>query len=247
MSKFTLNIEALNERPKFVKALVYGDSGVGKTVFASSAPRPILWFDTEGGTNSIADGEGIDIVRADTLDVYREGLLYLQSSEGAKYKTVVIDSFTETQAAVMKQIMLFVASKDASRDEFAPQLQDYQRMTGMMREIVRGFRDVEANVIITALAREDTDALTAKNKVRPRLSPAIADEIPGFMDAVIYAYSVTETNEVDDQEETEVHRNFLLVGNNKYMAKVRAPEGTEVPVFIRNAKFDDLANLVIGK
>ncbi|KKL49151.1 hypothetical protein LCGC14_2318380 [marine sediment metagenome] len=244
---FELNIEALSERSKFVKILVYGESGVGKTVFASTAPRPILWLESEGGTNSIADPKGIDIVRVDNLNTYREALLFLKSKKGAKYKTVVLDSFTETQATVLKEIMKFAQTKDPTRDEFAPQLQDYQRMTGMMREIVRGFRDLDMHVIITALSREDKDELTAKVRVAPRLSPAIASEIPGFMDAMIMAYTATDDNgELEEGEQPEIHRNFLLVPTGKYAAKVRAPEGSEVPTVLRNAKFEDIAKIVLG-
>lgn len=244
--KFTLDIEKLSERPKYAKMLVYGESGTGKTVFSSSAPRPILWLESEGGTNSIADPEGIDIVRVTGLDTYREALLYLKSPEGAKYKTVVLDSFTETQAGILKEIMKSVADTDTSRDEFTPQFQDYQRLVGVMREIVRGFRDLPMHVVVTALTREDKDELTGKVKVSPRLSPAIASEIPGFMDVVGYMYMTTETHGEATDAEVETHRNFLLVPTGKYLAKIRAPEGTEVPSHLREAKFEDVATIVLG-
>ena len=74
----TLNIEALDERTPFANVLVYGESGVGKTVFASTAPRPILWLDSEGGTASISDKKGIDVARVTGLETYQEALLTLK-------------------------------------------------------------------------------------------------------------------------------------------------------------------------
>ena len=71
----TLKIEKLEERQQFVNMLVYGESGVGKTTFASSAPRPILWLESEGGTSSIGDKKDIDIARVTSLDTYREARL----------------------------------------------------------------------------------------------------------------------------------------------------------------------------
>jgi len=248
-TKFALDIEKLSERPKHAKMLVYGDSGVGKTVFASSAPRPMLWIESEGGTNSIADPKGIDIVKASGLDTYREALQYLRSDEGRKYKTVVLDSFTETQASVLKEIMVAVHAADGTRDEFTPQFQEYQRLVGVMREIVRGFRDLPMHVVVTALTREDKDELTGRTAVRPRLSPAIASEIPGFMDVVGYMYTTTE--KIEDQEvnddQVEIHRNFLCVSTGKYLAKVRAPEGTEIPSHLKSPKFKDVAKYVLGE
>lgn len=245
-TKFTLNIEKLSERNRHIKLLVYGESGVGKTVLASSAPRPILWIESEGGTNSIADPEGIDIVRVESLETYREALRFLRSPEGAKYKTVVLDSFTETQAQVLKEIMVAVSERDTNRDEFTPQFQDYQRLVGVMREVVRGFRDLPMHVVITALTREDKDDMTGRVTVRPRLSPSIANEIPGFMDVVGYLYTSTDKNgEVEDGEMT-IRRNLLLAPTGKYLAKTRAPEGTDVPTHITNPKFEDIARIVLG-
>lgn len=246
MSKFTLNIERLAERDKHIKMLVYGESGVGKTVLASSAPRPILWIESEGGTNSIADPEGIDVIRVQSLETYREALRFLRSDEGKKYQTVVLDSFTETQASVLKEIMVAVSERDENRDEFTPQFQDYQRLVGVMREIVRGFRDLPMHVVFTALTREDKDDMTGRVTVRPRLSPAVANEIPGFMDVVGYLYMSTEKNGEVEDGPMEIHRNILLVPTGKYLAKVRAPEGTEIPTHIKDPKFKDIAALVLG-
>ena len=60
---FNLEIGPLTDRKPLSKILVYGESGVGKTVFASTAPRPILWLESEGGTSSIGNREGIDLAR----------------------------------------------------------------------------------------------------------------------------------------------------------------------------------------
>lgn len=246
MSTFRLNIEKLAERDKLIKILVYGESGVGKTVFAASAPRPILWIESEGGTNSISDPEGIDIVRVESLETYREALRFLRSDEGKKYKTVVLDSFTETQAAVLKEIMVAVAERDDNRDEFTPQFQEYQRLVGVMREIVRGFRDLPMHVVITALTREDKDDMTGRVTVRPRLSPAVANEIPGFMDVVGYMYMSTDKSGEADDEPVEPHRNMLLIGTGKYIAKVRAPKGVDVPSHLTDSEFEDIAQIVLA-
>lgn len=255
MSKSTLKIEKLEERDQHAKVLVYGEPGVGKTVFASSAPRPILWLESEGGTVSIGDKSGIDIAKVQGLETYREALTYLQANPDT-YKTVVLDSFTETQAAVLKEIMKAVHAADIQRDEFSPQYSEWGRLVGVMREIARGFRDLEMHVVITALTREDKDDMTGTSKIRPRLSPALAEELPGFMDVCGYMYTATKKKgEVDtegvsfstddeDDDEPVIVRNMLLIPTGKYIAKVRAPEGTEPPQVLHQPKFSDVLDVL---
>lgn len=247
---FALDIEALEERPSFANMLVYGEPGVGKTVFASTAPKPILWLESEGGTLSIGDKSGIDIARVAGLETYREALVFLEAHPD-KYETVVIDSFTETQAAVLKSIMQNVRKDDPSRDEFMPQFGEWGRLTGIMREIARAYRDLPMNLVITALQREDKDERTGKIKYRPRLSPTLADELPAFMDAVGYLYTATpREGEVDaegvstDEEGQTIIRNMLLAPTGKYSAKLRAPKGTNPPEFITDPTFDQVAALL---
>lgn len=248
MSK--LDIRKLGERDKFANILIYGEAGVGKTTFAATAPRPILWLEAEGGTNSIADPEDIDIAPVASLEDYREGLRYLHANPDA-YKTVVIDSLSETQATILAEIMTKTKQEDPTRDEFQPLFAEWGKLTGIMRTIIRAYRDVPANVIFTALTREDKDDLTGKVRVRPRLSPAIAEETPGFMDAVMYlATSTPRKGEMGaegveaDEEGITIVRNALLAPTGKYAAKLRAPKGANVPEFLTDPSFDDIAKLM---
>lgn len=253
MSKevITLNIESLSERKKTLNVLIYGEPGVGKTTFASTAPRPILWLEAEGGTHSIADTEGIDIVKVGGLETYRDVLKYLYANPDA-YKTVVLDSITETQAAMLKEIMQNVVSDDYSRNEFMPQFAEWGQVTGVMREIARAFRDLPMHTVITALTREDKDELTGKTRVKPRMTPALAEEIPAYMDACLFMYAATpQAGEADangiksDEDGVTVVRNVLLQPTGKYTAKVRAPQGRDVPDFITDPTFDQIADIVL--
>lgn len=250
----TLDIEALADRDPFANVLVYGESGVGKTVFASTAPRPILWLESEGGTNSIADPSGIDIARVTALETYREAVRYLRANPDT-YQTVVLDSFSETQAQILKEIMQAAVKEDhtGERDEFSPLFQEYQRLTGVTREIARAFRDIPMHTVITALERSDKDEMTGRTKVRPKLTPAVADELPGFMDAVGYMYMATKAKgEVGEggavgeatEDEPVIVRNMLLKPTGKYTAKIRAKADTTPPDVLRNPTFSDLLDVM---
>jgi len=238
-----LVIEKLVERQEFVNALIYGEAGVGKTTWASSAPRPILWLESEGGTSSIADKEGIDISRITSVEDYRTALRFLIANP-EQYKTVVIDSFTETAALVLREIMEHAVAGDSGRDIYSPQFGEWGRLTGMMREIARGYRDLPMHTIITALQREDTDELTGRVRVRPRLSPTLADELPGFMDVVGYLYSKGDIVDAKLDEQPEIERVLLLRPTIKHTAKLRAPKGSNPPDFLVDSEFEDVAVLL---
>ena len=250
MADGTLNIEKLADRDEHATVLIYGESGTGKTVFASSAPRPMLWLEAEGGTASISDKDGIDIVKMSGLESYREVLRYLEANPG-KYKTIVIDSLTETAVAIMKEIMKAAKGPDSSRDEHAPHFPEWGKLTGVIREIVRAFRDLPTHLVITALQREDTDEMTARVKVRPGLTPRLADELPALMDAVLYLYAATQSKgEADsdgiaaDEDGNTVVRNALIKPTGKYVAKARIPMGNDAPDFINNPTFTQVADLI---
>jgi hypothetical protein len=220
---------------------------VGKTTWASTAPRPILWLESEGGTSSIGDKSDIDVARVAGLETYREALSFLMANP-TQYKTVVIDSFTETAALILKQIMKEAVKAEAGRDEFSPLFAEWGRLTGVMREIARGYRDLPMHTVITALQREDTDALTGRVKVRPRMSPTLADELPGFMDVVGYLYAKGEIVDAKavakGEEQPAIERVMLLRPTIKHVAKLRAPKGSNPPDYLIDSDFSDVAALL---
>ena len=80
--------------------VVYGPPGIGKTTFASTAPKPLI-IDLEGGFLSIA-GKDVDVCRAHTLKDVREAIRHAIDN---KYGTVVIDSLTRLAEMHMKEIV----------------------------------------------------------------------------------------------------------------------------------------------
>ena len=243
----TLNLHKLADKEPYVNGLVYGESGVGKTVFASTAPRPILWLEAEGGTHSIPDVNGIDVATVQSLDTYRETLRFLDANPGL-YQTLVVDSLTESSAGLMTEIMDATVRADEARDKYEPQFKEWRRLTEVMREIVRAYRDLPINTVITALQREDVDEMSGRVKVRPRLSPALADEMPGYMDFVGYMYSKGDVIDVKTPEEERdpIQRVMLLRPTIKHVAKLRAPAGSNPPDLLVDPTFDEVAKLVLA-
>lgn len=73
-----------------IKALIYGQAGVGKTTIALSAPKP-LFLDYDGGVHRVnhANLEGVDIVQ---ISDYEDTTKILRDYDLAPYETIVFDT-----------------------------------------------------------------------------------------------------------------------------------------------------------
>jgi phage nucleotide-binding protein len=184
--------------------LVYGDQGVGKTMFAGTAmDHPdlgeVLFCNVEGGLMTVAgrrpkvvdigfDKDGNSTNRVfDDLEEVAEAIASRKPGY-EKVGTVVIDSGTELQARDLE----FITKGDMS------EWQDYGKNTTRMRRVFRRFRDLRVNVIITALVRRteaEKDGKTKLVEVRPAFTKGVGESVMGFVDFVWFLYQDKETGE----------------------------------------------------
>jgi hypothetical protein len=85
------------KRPRHIFALVYGTSGVGKSFWASQAPRPIF-ITTEKGT------EQLDVARFPQVESIGELLFQVRALQTEKHEfaTVVLDSLDWVEPLIWK-------------------------------------------------------------------------------------------------------------------------------------------------
>jgi len=188
-----LKVIPVQKRAAFINILLYGDSGVGKTVLAGSADacpdlRPVLMIDFEGGTESLVRSyPNVDQVRVETWKemqaVYDE--LYRGKHE---YQTLILDSLTEIQKFNMYSIMEELVNEKPDREIDVPSMREWGRNLEQMRRFVRAFRDLKMNTIFTALKKEDKNEKTGMVTTAPSLSGKLAGEVAAFLDIVGYYY-----------------------------------------------------------
>lgn len=210
----------------YFNLLIYGDSGVGKTHFAGTADddertSPLLFLDCEGGTATIRHKPEIDVVEIRSMDKLQEVQNKLVMNPGY-YKTIAVDSLTELQKIDMAEIMRKVmqSPQGRNREEEVPSQREYLISQAHIRMTIRSFRDLEANVIFTALARTDQDVSDLSVATRPNLPNKQASEAPQFFDMVGYYYA--------DIKGGEVVRKLQLQGTKKVKAKDRLIGGKPV-------------------
>lgn len=220
------NIGPVKQQNTTLNILVYGDSGVGKTVFAGSSDavpsmRKVLVIDIEGGTSSLIHTyPNVDSLRVKTWKEMQEVYDAFYYSDMTQYNTVILDSLTEIQKFSMYNIMDDLVKEKPDRDADVPSMREWGKNLEQIRKFVRGFRDLPVNAIFTALAKETKNDLTGEVTWKPSLTGKLVDEIAGFLDVVLYYYVKDITNQ--ETKEVEHKRVILTQKTNKYVAKDRS-------------------------
>ena len=155
-----------------VKCLVYGASGVGKTRFAATAPKPVFLSAEAGLLSTIGVGDDVDFAEikslADLQSAYHE-----LAKGGHKYETVVIDSITEINEIIKEGI--------EAKTGKSMQLQDWGTLAKSIRGILRNFRNLDMHVVF--IAQEQNEMNDQKiSKIVPSLNGKAATGIAYYMD-----------------------------------------------------------------
>lgn len=228
-----------------IKMLVYGDPGVGKTVFSCSGDKTIF-VDVEGGSLSVQSrikSKKVLKKKFDTFDEIEDFIRSLRDKGPGKADTLVIDSITELQKKLMDYI---VDSHPEVKRPYGDGLTvgDWGYNTERMRRFIRMARDLDMNVILTALAMDEKNEVTGAVKTMPKMSSKLAADVCGYVDIVGYLYvdSVQVTDDDGNTSEGSIRR-MLVQPVGSYYAKDRSGVlGTVVD----NPTFPGIYNMIFG-
>lgn len=139
-------------------------------------------------------------------------------------ETVILDSITEIQ----KFAMAFVLDIDLATWELdspfkLPKFKEWGENTEYVRLLVRHFRNLGVNLILTAHDKTFTDERSGKVDVLPSLPGKLPTEVLGFLDICGYLYVPPQKVDSEDTDNsTYKFRNVMLFQpNGKYIAKDR--------------------------
>lgn len=168
------------EIPQKIKALVYGQAGMGKTTLALSAPKPLL-LDFDNGIHRVNYGHQTDTVQihnwSDALDVLKEDL--------SAYETIVVD----TIGKMLDYIITYVCPVAN------PRIQDWGKINQEFSNFTRSAASLNKNVIYVAhrdLRKEGDDNVFVP-ALREKSYTAIVTELDllGYVEAKGTARTVT--------------------------------------------------------
>jgi hypothetical protein len=231
---------------RFIKALICGSPGAGKTLISSTFPNP-MYASAEGGLMSIAD-RNIPYVKVesshdllavkhavDQVPAVREQLL------GFPVDTVVIDTIDEVQRILIRERL-----EETKKDSMS--LPDWGWLGEQMQAIIRGFRNLDLNVVFTCHMKEVQDNDSGRVWFEPGLQGAISKQISAYVDLALLLRSQTRTKVIDNTA-TQVQERMLVTRPDVAHEWVKDRSGklpTEIEVNFLD-DYDRLADLIFGK
>ncbi len=204
-----INTSDPSNQPR-VTMLVYGDGGVGKSTFASTAPKPIM-ADCEGGTKYFGlRGIKLDVAQIEKWSDIKEFVEYAKANG---YETIIIDPIGELMSK-LKRFMGSLKDSKLTQKDGSPSMAGWGWLKTTMRDTLKWIRDLGMHVLIVAHVdnQKDEDRVIKWPLIETKLS----DELVNMMDVVGY---MTVMRDAETQETKRV----ILVDpdSDKFKAKDR--------------------------
>ena len=209
-----MKIFDIGDEEVYIKALVYALYGVGKTRFAGTAAehpkmRDLLLVRCEDGHATITHQAckmtpkirsmkemeklfwDLSEKRTQTFTTVNDkGEKVTERYDFANVRTVIIDSGTALLQTCLEEVVAEKIKKDKDKEPF-PTIRDFGIANFMMTKLLRQFFDLEMNVILTALVREDYNTSDPEDRMRrgpslcrPDFTPKLANRVMSFADSV---------------------------------------------------------------
>jgi hypothetical protein len=244
---------------KYIKAIVYGPAGRGKTTLIKTglgnpSLEPILLVDFEGGVNdSIGsvcrfvdiDAIGNPVIGMIDVVTIRNGqdldkVHRAVDKHKSVYNTVVLDSITEMHKLLLDQLAgTDTAARASLLSVRMPQLQEYGRAGNIMRHVVNKYKLLpDMHVLFLAGTRFERNPETGETKNFPDLLGQLAFSISGLVSMVGYFGMM----DVEGKEE----RCISFYPSKKFEGKVRDEFGSFPPIIV-NPTLSEICNLLNGE
>lgn len=215
--KITVKVEDLSDWNESYNWCIYGDSGAGKTVFASFAPNGYILSTEKGVMSAKRVGSTAKLLRAPDWDHVEASIEWADKNLTEK-DVLIVDSVSKMQELVIRWWLGLQHEENEARDLDIPQLQDHQKWQRMFLRFVNHIIDAKYNSIFvaTSMRKEDEegDDLVLPNIVGKDY--AIAQNFCADMD-IVSCLRVQKRANIDDP------RKAMLINDTfpPYFAKDR--------------------------
>lgn len=199
-------------------ALIYGQSGSGKTHLAATycwmhPDDPVFLIDCDQGTETLEAKEfvkttpnlyviGLDAFK-DLDQLYElcekntiaEWVKAIPELEGLKkpFRCGIFDTWTEMQWLFMQELRKRVGRQGKGLDfRQNIEIQHWQQMTDLNHKAVMAFKDLPMEFIFNAQQGTNKDELTGQVFKGPAIHGKLVSEMPGWFNTVIYTYNTPQ-------------------------------------------------------
>ena len=172
----------LNEHKPWVKLLLYGPAGSGKTRFTADAPEP-YWFDFENSTETlryypefrdtpVKKGRAVLDIQNDVRRMAKDG----------KDRTVVIDSMTSCHSGYLREHVL----KTRPKNPYESDWRDHQYVTQVFTDLFGFLADAPINVVLIGHQRTKRSEQGTILGIWPDITPKLQDVVTRLVNVVAY-------------------------------------------------------------
>lgn len=179
----------------FIKVMIIGDMGTGKSIFASTCPTPGFVFDFDNGIRTYSGREfdygSYEQSAKGWVEFEKDFMQVKKAVEEGKYKTIVLDSTT----AMMDMAMERALALDPKRSPSGGPLWNvhYQIVKNLVEGKIRQFLTLKANLVLIShvqIVRDEESGGIVK--IDPLLTGALSSKVPGYFDEVYFSFCKTK-------------------------------------------------------
>lgn len=228
-------IIAVDEVDPYTRVMVQAPNKKGKTVFGASLSGTLIIDINEKGTKSVRHSPGVHVFQARNWADVVYAYWYLRAScEGKtkrKFKCYTIDTATQMQHVCMKHVLKEAEDRDPYRDPQTPKMQDWLKVSELMKPHILYFRNLPMHGIFLVQERSMDDEEGESVKV-PDISPGTRGTLLAAVDVIgrMFTKEVRVVQKGSRKESKKIAHFMLTAPHDRY------PTGTRlaVPAIIRN-------------
>jgi len=198
--------ELVTRQSKPLSILIYGQSGIGKTVLSSTAPKP-LFLDLEEGLLSVVD-RGVSRIKVESGANLADAYTWLKEKNNNTFQTVVLDSLSELQRVLISEFVKQLGLPTAD-------LRVWGLVLDKMWRIVKSFKQLPLHFIATSTVKSEKDEVTGIIVQRPSFSGQFSEQVALYFDEVFYMDLV-------EKEEGKSERVLFTQPRSHFFAKDRS-------------------------
>lgn len=178
-----VDLEDFNES---INLLVYGDSGMGKTVLGGTAPNALIASSEPGAKAAKRQGSKAKLARLETWEDAEA--LYANVADGtiSGFDWIIIDTLDGLEHKLQRGILDRAHSINPNRDPDLPAIQDHYKRQEALKHWVARMVDLPVNCLFLAhpMRREDEEAEDWCGPALTGKGMQISNFVCGLMDAV---------------------------------------------------------------
>ena len=180
------NFNTVSTRPSYVKALIYGQAGAGKTRFCADAPG-VVWLDFEDSTETLRHyPEFKDIPVKKPSSIEQLNTLFEALVKNPDVETVVIDSITTALDFYMRQEAEKNEKRNPKRDRFVFYEADYKYATQVFTDLFGRLQNAPINVVIIGHERIEKNSEHIVTGIYPDITPRLQQAVTRLVNVVGY-------------------------------------------------------------